>query len=106
MSKQQLPILYTNSNYLKWVTTSWTDGNCATFASTLEETRFYSFVLYVDSEPRLEKYGATTLDQKQEYQSPSGVLFPPRILDDLEFTATLYCNLAYLCWEGCMICSI
>ena len=27
-------------------------------------------------------------------------------LGDPEVTANLYCNFAYLCWEGCVICSI
>ena len=28
------------------------------------------------------------------------------VLGDLEVTANLYCNFAYLYWEGCVICSI
>ena len=29
-----------------------------------------------------------------------------KVLGDPEITANLYCNFAYLYWEGCVICSI
>ena len=34
------------------------------------------------------------------------IILSIKVLGDPEVTANLYCNFAYLYWEGCVICSI